>query len=125
MQRRALIGASAFALAGLPLLQSRFAAAAAAADAQAFDYAWLKGHARQLAGRPFSPRPLVVPPALAKLSWDQWQAIRFRPERALWADESLPFRIQFFHLGLNFRRAVRMYVVDGGLAREIACDPAL
>jgi glucans biosynthesis protein len=128
MRRRALIGASAFALTGLPLLaasRTTCAQAADAADAQAFDYAWLKGHARHLAGQPFARAKGVLPPALAKLNWDQWQAIRFRPERALWAAQPLPFRIQFFHLGLNFRRAVRMHEVVGGSARAIACDPAL
>ena len=57
--------------------------------------------------------------------WDAFQSIRFRPERALWAGDALKFQLQFFHLGMQFQRAVRMHEVVDGVAREIAYDPAM
>src|SRR5262245_53710591 len=98
MRRRDLIVASA-ALAAAPLLEAAAPAGTAAHPGEPFDYAWLKGQARALAARPYLPPQDALPPAVARLDWDHWQAIRFRPQRALWADQPLPFRIEFFHLG--------------------------
>ena len=68
----------------------------------------------------------AVPPSIAHLDWDQFQSIRFRPERALWAGDALSVsQLQFFHLGMQFRRAVRMHEVVDGVAREIGYDPAM
>ena len=43
---------------------------------------------------------------------DQYEALRFRPEEALWADAGLPFRVQFFHLGSYYQAAVRIFEVN-------------
>lgn len=93
--------------------------------AEPFDYARLKGMARTLATAPYKPAPNKMPPAIAKLDWDQWQSIGFRKERALWADADLPFRVRFFHLGFHAIKPVRMYEVQNGMSREIAYDPAM
>src|SRR6266850_6906588 len=66
---------------------------------QAFDYAWLKGHARGLAATSYQPPQHTLPKALANLSYDQYQAIRFRTDRAQWAADGLDFNVQFFHRG--------------------------
>src|ERR1700756_189281 len=131
MRRRDLIAAS-LAAAALPLFERTGsavdAAAGSAADAAAgspFDYARLKSQARELAAHAHVAPSAQLPPPLAALDWDHYQAIRFRPERALWADQALPFRIEFFHLGLNFHRPVRMHVVEQGYARPIVYDPVL
>jgi len=92
---------------------------------QPFDYAWLKGHARHLASRPYQAPRSTLPKGLDTLTWDQYQSIRFRKERALWRDDQLRFQAQFFHLGLFFKSPVRMFEVVDGQAQEIAYDPAL
>jgi glucans biosynthesis protein len=117
--------AAAMALPGTKML----AAAAPAVQkrrgpARAFDYAALKGTARMLAASAYQPVPAQLPPALAKLSWDHWQAIRFRDEHSLWAGEGLRFQVRFFHLGFTARKPVRLYTVENGEAQEIAYDPA-
>src|SRR6185369_6982408 len=68
---------------------------------QPFDYARLKGIARARAATAYAPPSDELPPRIAKLSWDEWQSIRFRPERALWVGEDLPFVARFFHLGFR------------------------
>ncbi|MGE5468214.1 MAG: glucan biosynthesis protein [Ignavibacteria bacterium] len=90
-----------------------------------FDYAWLKGQARALASQPWQAPAERLPEAVGRLDWDQWQSIRFRPSRALWARERLRFRVEFFHPGLNYRSPVGVHEVVGGRAREIAWDPAM
>ena len=92
---------------------------------QPFDYATLKGMARSLAAAPYHEANVQLPAPIADLTWDQWEAIEFRPEHSLWADENLRFQVRFFHLGFTARKPVRLYAVDDGLAQQIAFDPAL
>ena len=62
---------------------------------------------------------------MARLDWDQYQAIRFRNDHALWADDKLRFQVKLFHLGLFFKRPVHIFEVQGGQAQELAYDPAM
>jgi hypothetical protein len=62
----------------------------APAPEQPFDFAWLKGQARWLASNAYQAVAGCVPPALAKLGYDQYQSLRFRGDHALWADPGLP-----------------------------------
>jgi periplasmic glucans biosynthesis protein len=94
-------------------------------EPQPFDWGWLQAFARDLAAQPFQPPGDQRPPQLAALAWDQYEALRFRPEHALWADADLPFRVQFFHLGSYYQAAVRIFEVSEGAARPIAYDPSL
>ena len=98
---------------------------AATGPARAFDYAVLKGRARALAARAYRPPSSLAPEQLRNLSYDQYQSIRFRRERALWFDDERGFRIEFFHLGRGFKEPVRMYELVAGQAREILYRPAL
>ena len=90
-----------------------------------FDFATLKGQARALAGAPYQPFAGTLPPAVAALDWDQYQSIQFRADHALWADRDLRFQAKFFHLGLFFKKPVRMYELADGQAQELAYDPAM
>jgi glucans biosynthesis protein len=131
MQRRDFLRAvAAFAVAGLPL-PGRFAAAPAATllspleKPQAFDYAWLKGQARALANSVYQPPVSHVPDAVKALDYDQYQAIRYRAEHALWAQDRRRFQVKFFHLGLYYWSPVRMYEVVGGQAQELVYAAAM
>jgi glucans biosynthesis protein len=126
MKRRDLLRASGSMLAALPLRRGIAVATAGADDpARPFDHERVKAAARALAAKPYVPDATRIPPALAKISWDAYQSIGFRASRALWAHEGLPFRIRFFHLGMQFRRAVRMHEVVDGVAREIVYDASM
>ncbi|MFG6178265.1 glucan biosynthesis protein [Halomonas sp. THAF12] len=90
-------------------------------DGEPFDYAWLKGLARELSARPPREHAIELPAPIRGLDWDAYQAIRYRPERALWAgDPGTDFRAQLFHLGLHYRTPVRIYEVVEGRAHELA-----
>ena len=129
MERRAWLKAAvALAGTGLPLAPALRLAAAAprtVGEAKAFDYAWLKGRARALAGAAYRPPAVRLPAEVARLDWDQYQAISNRRGRDLWADGASRFRVNFFHLGLFFKAPVHLYEVAGGQARELAYDAAL
>ena len=92
---------------------------------QPFDFAWLKGHARALAAAPYKPPAEHHYDALRKLTYDDYQAIHFRPDHALWAQDDARFRLQFFHLGLFYQWPVRLHELRDGQAQELAYDPAM
>jgi len=100
-------------------------AAAGSGPAKPFDYAWLKGQARYLAGNPYQTSKDVLPAAIANLNYDQYQSLRFRTDHALWGDAGLYFRVQFFHVGRGFNQAVQLYEVKDGQAREIVYEPSM
>jgi periplasmic glucans biosynthesis protein len=138
MVRRRAILKSAMALAAARWAYPELAAAApptgapaagvppaAAQPGQPFDYAWLKGQARKLAGNLFQASQDAMPPAMASLSYDQFQSLRFRTDHALWGNAGLEFRLQFFHVGRSFNEPVRLYEIVAGQAREIVYDPAM
>ena len=107
MQRRQFLSRTGQAVtaAGLPWLSSLAQAVGLkpVGKAQAFDYAGLKGQARDLAAKPYRPRSTALPAGISDLNWDQHQAIRFRDDHALWGDDKLRFVAKFFHLGLYFK----------------------
>jgi periplasmic glucans biosynthesis protein len=130
MRRRDFLRAcAALAATGLPC--SRMFAAEPApllsplGKPQTFDYAWLKGQARALANGIYHPPVRHIPDAVKALDWDQYQAIRYRADRALWAQIHRRFQVRFFHLGLYFQSPVRIYEVVEGQAQELAYNPAM
>ena len=66
--------------------------------------------AQQRADQPYREPGDKLPDSLAKLSYDDYRDIRFRPESALWHNQSL-FEVQFFHRGSNYDRRINVYEV--------------
>jgi glucans biosynthesis protein len=130
MRRRALArSAAALAVYGLP------GAALWAADKtsplkklgspQPFDFAWLKGRARALAGVPYQKPTGTLPDEVKALDWDRHQAIFYRADHALWANDGRRFRLKFFHLGMYSDAPVRMHELVDGMAQQLAYDPEM
>lgn len=53
------------------------------------------------------------------LDYDKYRLIRFRPERALWASDKLPFEIEFFHPGYLYEEPVHIFEFVPGRDQEI------
>jgi glucans biosynthesis protein len=72
------------------------------------DYVLAK--ARERAEKPFhSPRGDLPKVLLAdELNYDRYRFIQFRQGMALWSEENLPFRIEFFHPGYLYQEPVRI-----------------
>ncbi|WP_308915126.1 glucan biosynthesis protein G [Jannaschia sp. LMIT008] len=73
------------------------------------------------AARPFQDRP-TVPQAWRDLTYDQYRKIWFNTNKAVWQGTDLPFRMDLFHPGLYFPRAVEVDVVRDGTAHRLAFD---
>ena len=128
MQRRDVLKAlAALAAAGIP-----FPALPAGTDKlkllgkpEPFDYARLKGEARALSEAPYRAHTGEVPDDVARLTWDEYQAIQYRNDHALWSGQGRRFLVKFFHLGLYFKTPVHIYTVVKGQAQQIAYDPEM
>lgn len=81
--------------------------------------------AQQRAAESYRDRSARLPESLAKLSYDNYRDIRFRPENALWRNQGL-FEVQFFHRGAEYEKGVNVTEVgDNGVLRPISYDPRL
>lgn len=81
--------------------------------------------AKTLASQSFQPPGRNLPKVLADMSYDQYRRINFRPEAALWRNES-PFEIQFFYPGFLYREPVTIRTVTlDGANTPMPFDPSL
>src|SRR5215813_11213762 len=94
-------------------------------ESRTFDYAGLKGQARALASTGYRPPQHLAPDFLSTLTYDQYQAIRFRHDHALWAQGDGQFRVEFFHCGRGFKEPVDIYELVDGVARPIRYSPEM
>ena len=93
------------------------------AEGWPFGLEQVASRAEKLSRVPFRDPRGHVPEWLLKITYDQWRDIRFRPERSLWRDRRMPFRIQFFHPGLFYDRSVVVNVVDSDGVRPLEFSP--
>ena len=96
---------------------------ASAGSALAFDFEDVAELARRKALAPFEPPDRTQPTELELLGYDRYRDIRFRPDRAVWRAEGLPFDLMFYHRAQSNPR-VRMNEVVNGAARHLPYDDA-
>lgn len=65
--------------------------------------------ARRLASDPYREEQAYLPGQFRDMEYDRYRDVRFRPEKALWAAEGLPFQVQLFHRGYLFEDPVYLY----------------
>ena len=97
----------------------------AALTVQAFGFDDIAVRARQLAAQAYKPPQVKMPPELFELDYDAYRDIRFRPERALWKADKLPFELMFFVQGRAVPEPVRINLVEPHGVQALAFDPAL
>ena len=104
--------------AALCFLLFSFAASAHsdAAPAQLFDE--ITERARELAASPHEPLEDPLPQALQEIGYDAYRSIRFRPEEALWREESL-FSLQLLHSGFLFKQPIRLNLIEDTERRHL------
>jgi len=91
--------------------------------ALAFDFDDVAALARRRAGARYEPPDRRQPAELELLGYDQYRDIRFRPDRAIWRAEGLPFDLMFFHRAQSNPR-VRINEIVDEKARRISYDSA-
>ena len=89
------------------------------ADNARLGWAQLGDMARQRAAQPYRPAPSSLPADLARLDYDGVRDIRFRTDHATWRDRSLPFEVQYFHLGLYQTQPVRIHEISDEGPRDL------
>jgi len=94
-------------------------------DARAFGFDDVARRAADLAGVPYKKPDTDLPKALAALNYDQYRDIRYKPDKAVWRAQKLPFELAFFHQGLYYTQPVRVNEVVGSVVREIRFSPEL
>jgi glucans biosynthesis protein len=93
--------------------------------AWAFGFDDVAGRAASLAARPYKPPAVNLPTELRELDYDAYRDIRYRPEKALWRAEKLPFELMFFHQGRAVPEPVKINVIEPSGEHVVAFDPAL
>lgn len=92
----------------------------AAADTQVFSRQWLQDHARDLAGRPFTPQHSAANSSLRQLDYDDYRRIVFDPAAAVWQDDDIPFQLQLFHPGFLHTQTVNINLVSSGQSTPLS-----
>ena len=87
--------------------------------ARAFGFDDVAARAQAQAQRPYSPVTRKPPAELQALTYDQYRDIRFRPDRALWRSDDVPFELMFFHLGKFQTEPVLINEVAGDRVRHV------
>lgn len=109
----------------VPVLALFLASVAAAKGEKAgFSFETARSLARALAAKNFQPAVNSdLPDGLKKLTYDQYQAIRFRPEHSLWKDDHVRFIAQFFQRGYLYQDPVKIHVIDGERVTDVTYSP--
>ncbi|MBI1867185.1 MAG: glucan biosynthesis protein D [Methylocystis sp.] len=92
--------------------------------AEPFSFESFKETARRRVAEPYKPPTPPDPEIVGKIDYETWGKITYNTDHALFAEGPQRFPVEFFHLGMFFRKPVRMYVVEAGQAREIIYDPS-
>jgi glucans biosynthesis protein len=124
VHRRELLTALLLPLA-LGLGRQLGVAQAFAADPKPFDPAEVKALAKALAAKPWQAPKDTLSGPLAKLSYDDYRSLRFKPDQALWRADALPFTVHFFHRGFLYKERVDIFEVENGQARPVAYRPEM
>ena len=90
-----------------------------------FEFADVEAKAKELASQSYVRDDGGMPDFLAKLDYDQYRDIRYKPEKSLWRDEGLPFQVQAFHRGFMFKDRVIINILDHGAVNRVAYSPDL
>ncbi|MHC9235104.1 OpgD/OpgG family glucan biosynthesis protein [Pseudooceanicola sp. 502str34] len=97
-------------------------AAAPAADAAPagtpFSFDDLSARMQALAGEAYKA-PEGPSGFVADLDYDDYQNIRFLPERAVWHETGARFQLHAFHLGWLFKQPVQVFEVAEGMAHPL------
>ncbi|HEY3861985.1 MAG TPA: glucan biosynthesis protein G [Verrucomicrobiae bacterium] len=89
-----------------------------------FSFSTVREMALALSAKDFRPADnSSLPDSLKKLTFDEYQKIRFRPEHNLWKNDHVRFMAQFFQRGYLYQDPVVIHVVDEGKVRDVNYSP--
>ncbi|NPU94482.1 MAG: glucan biosynthesis protein G [Gammaproteobacteria bacterium] len=86
--------------------------------AETFSFQTVIDKARDLAAQPYH-EPEPIPRFMRELSYDQYQDIRFNPDKSLWKQGKSKFQVMLMPPGLFYGHAVKVNIVDGEGAKPL------
>ena len=111
-------------LAGGAIFYCHSQTARAEGEGAGFSFAAVCESARSLAARDFQPvQNTDLPEAMKKLTYDEYQMIRYRPEHNLWKDDHMRFEVQFIPRGYLYQDPVKIHILDGRRVSDVVCSP--
>ncbi|MBT2370724.1 glucan biosynthesis protein [Pseudomonas fluorescens] len=90
----------------------------------AFSLDDVSAKAKELAGQKYEAPRSNLPNEFREMKFADYQKIRFRNEKAEWADQKTPFKLSFYHQGMHFDTPVKINEVTADSVHEIKYDPA-
>jgi periplasmic glucans biosynthesis protein len=123
INRREAMAFGASSLAVLGIGAPAIAQGKVPAHGEVRGYEDLQVLARALSTAPFEP-PRKLPERFARLSHDEYMAMRLAKGGKFWSDTDLPFRIAPFHGGWLFTRAVDLFEIKPDRTEAMTFDPA-
>jgi periplasmic glucans biosynthesis protein len=90
----------------------------------AFSLDDVSAKAQELAGQKYEAPRSNLPNEFREMKFADYQKIRFRTEKAEWADQKTPFRLSFYHQGMHFDTPVKINEITATTVDEIKYDPS-
>ncbi|MFO2463129.1 glucan biosynthesis protein G [Pseudomonas sp. 15FMM2] len=89
----------------------------------AFSLDDVSAKAKELAGQKYEAPRSNLPNEFREMKFADYQKIRFRNEKAEWAEQKTPFKLSFYHQGMHFDTPVKINEVTAADVHEIKYDP--
>jgi periplasmic glucans biosynthesis protein len=86
-----------------------------------FSFASVEAMAAKLAKEPYR-EPKAIEGEMRGLNYDQYRALRSRPNTALWRDGKSLFRLEFFPAGFIYDKPVQIWMVENGNAKPLSAS---
>ncbi|MCF5050897.1 glucan biosynthesis protein G [Pseudomonas syringae] len=88
----------------------------------AFSLDDVSAKAKELAGQKYEAPRSNLPNEFREMKFADYQKIRFRTDKAEWADQNTPFKLSFYHQGMHFDTPVKINEVTADSVQEIKYD---
>lgn len=95
----------------------------ASSNSRSFSLDDVTERARALAAKPYEAPVSNLPPVFANMQFADYMKIQPRQDKFEWRDQGTPFRLNFYHQGMQFNAPVRISEIVDGQAREIPYEP--
>ncbi|APQ13182.1 glucan biosynthesis protein G [Pseudomonas oryzihabitans] len=114
------LGQQGFALVGLSVALGLFSA-----QALAFSLDDVAAKAKELSGQKFVAPKSNLPASFSGMKYADYQQITFNQDKAYWKDAKTPFRLNFYHEGMQYSVPVKINEVTATGVEEIKYDPSM
>lgn len=94
------------------------------APAWAFSLEDVVGKAKELAEKGYQAPQSNLPGVFREMQYADYQQIRFRNEKAYWANDPTPFKLFFYHQGMHFDVPVKINEITATEVRPISYHPS-